>query len=68
MSLGTRATCCFQSAFAVLGLAGQIWPDLGWKAEFAVLPYCFQSVFAVLGLAGQIWPDLAWKPDFAALP
>ena len=52
---------CFQSAFAVLGLAGQIWPDLAWKAELAVLPYRFQSVFAVLGLAGQIWPDLAWK-------
>ena len=44
----------FQFVFAVLGLAGQIWPDLAWKALFANLPYCSQSAFAVLGLAGQI--------------
>ena len=54
--------------FAVLGLAGQIWPDLAWKALFANLPYCSQSAFAVLGLAGQIWPDLTWKAEFGVLP
>ena len=56
------------SEFAVLGLAGQIWPGRLSLQFFLEVSSLSLQFLALLARSSQIWLDLAWKAEFAVLP